>query len=345
MESISGFQIANTIIPNKVVLAPMAGVTDFTFRLLCREMGAGLTYMEMISAKAILHDSKKTFALMETSSGEHPISLQLFGSDADIISRAAAMIDNQTYDFLDINMGCPAPKIVNNGEGAALMKDPRLVGQIIKKTVMATKKPVTVKLRAGFAAEEINAVEIAQIAEQSGAAAIAIHGRSRDQFYSGHADWDIIAAVKESVSIPVIGNGDVVNGKTAAAMLTHTGCDAVMVGRAARGNPWVFREISGYLQGKEGVTNTNTLTSSVNTHPNTIETTATKITVNDIAAMIRRHYEEMEKRKGEYTSLREMRKHIAWYIVGVPRAAALRRQAVCIDSKAKLEEFLEQLIT
>jgi len=300
----------------------MAGITDLPFRILCCEQGAGLLCSEMISAKAIFYNNKNTESLMEISPEEKVVSLQLFGSDPDIISQMAARIEERPFDILDINMGCPVPKVVNNGEGSALMKNPRLVGEIVEKTVRAIKKPVTVKIRKGFTAEEVNAVEIARIAEASGASAVTVHGRTRSQFYSGKADWDIIAAVKANVSIPVIGNGDVIDGESAAAMFKHTNCDGVMIGRAVRGNPWIFRQVAAFLN--EG-------------------TIISKPKAEEIVAMIRRHAKLMIEYKGEYTALREMRKHTAWYTAGLPHSAELRRRVNEIESLAHLENLLDNI--
>lgn len=317
-----GLKIAGTTLPNNIILAPMAGVTDLPFRLLCHEQGAGLLYTEMVSAKAILYNNKNTENLLEIAPAESPVSLQLFGSDPRIISEMAARIEERSFDILDINMGCPVPKVVNNGEGSALMKNPRLAAEIIEKTVRAIKKPVTVKIRKGYTADTVNAVEIAHIAEESGAAAVAVHGRTRDQFYSGKADWDIIASVKSAVSIPVIGNGDVTDGESAAAMFSHTGCDAVMIGRAVRGNPWIFGQVKAYLS--DG-------------------TTIQKPPLTEVISMIRKHTGLMLDYKGEYTALREMRKHIAWYTAGFPHSAELRRRAGGIESMEQLDEVLMQI--
>ena len=297
----------------------MAGITDLPFRIICCELGAGLLCTEMISAKAILYNNKNTETLLEISPLENKVSLQLFGSDPDILSEIAARIEERPFDILDINMGCPVPKIVNNGEGSALMKNPRLVGEIVEKVSRAIKKPVTVKIRKGYTAESVNAVEIAHIAEESGAAAVTVHARTRSQFYTGKADWDIIAAVKDAVRIPVIGNGDVVDGESAAAMFRHTGCDGVMIGRAVRGNPWIFGQVKAFL---------------------TDGTVISKPPASEIIAMIRKHTELMIKYKGEYTALREMRKHTAWYTAGLPRSAELRRRANGIESVTELEELL-----
>ena len=323
-------KIGNLSLENRTVLAPMAGITDSSFRLLCREMGAGLLYTEMISAKAILHGNKKTGQLLDISEAERPIALQLFGAEADVISEAAARIEERPFDILDINMGCPVPKVVGNGEGAALMKNPRLVGEIIEKTVRAISKPVCVKIRKGFSADNVNAVEIARIAAQSGALAVAVHGRTRDQFYAGVADWEIIAAVKDSVPIPVIGNGDVKDAASAAAMMEKTGCDAVMVGRAARGNPWLFQEIFAELSVKSKSADTP---APANPRPGPAE----------IVDMIRRHTALMIEKKGERVALREMRKHIGWYTAGLPHSASLRRRASMIETWAELEAVLGSL--
>ena len=240
-------QIGNVTLDNPIILAPMAGVSDLPFRLLCREMGAALVCMEMVSAKAIYYNNKNTDSLMEIHPDEVPASLQLFGSDPQILAEMAKRIEERPFSILDLNMGCPVPKVVNNGEGSALMKDPKLVEQILTALVRAIDKPVTVKIRKGFDDDHVNAVEIAKIAEACGVAAVAVHGRTRAQYYSGQADWDIIAQVKEAVKIPVIGNGDVDSPEKAKAIMEQTGCDGVMIGRAAEGNPWIFREVVSYL--------------------------------------------------------------------------------------------------
>ena len=244
----SRLRIGDVTLDNNVILAPMAGVTDLPFRLLCREQGAGLVCMEMVSAKAIYFNNKNTEELLTIHPKEMPASLQLFGSDPDIVADMAARIEERPFAILDFNMGCPVPKVVNNGEGSALMKNPKLVEELLTKLVKAVKKPVTVKFRKGFDDEHINAVEIAKIAESCGVAAVAVHGRTRSQYYSGKADWNIIRQVKEAVRIPVIGNGDVVGAESAKALIEATGCDGVMIGRAAQGNPWIFREVVRYLE-------------------------------------------------------------------------------------------------
>lgn len=301
----------------------MAGVSDLPFRLLCRKQGAGLVCMEMVSAKAILYGNKNTEGLLEIDQGEIPVSLQLFGSDPDIISEMAKRIEERPFAILDLNMGCPVPKIVNNGEGSALLKDPKLVEKILTKTVRAIKKPVTVKIRKGFDEEHVNAVEIAKIAEGCGVAAVAVHGRTREQYYSGQADWEIIAKVKQAVSIPVIGNGDVVDGPSAKALLTQTGCDGIMVGRAAQGNPWIFRGIEHYLR-----------TGEVQERP----------TGKEVYDTILSHAEMELAHKGEYTAVREMRKHISWYTAGYPNSAALRRRINAMESFEELKEALSEAL-
>ncbi|MCI5996292.1 MAG: tRNA dihydrouridine synthase DusB [Blautia sp.] len=314
-------KIGNVIIENPCMLAPMAGVTDLPFRMLCKEQGAGLLSMEMVSAKAISFHNRNTEALMEIAPGENPIALQLFGSDADIISEMAREIEERPFDILDLNMGCPVPKVVNNGEGSALMKDPKRVEEIVSKTVKAIKKPVTVKIRKGFDDRHVNAVEIAKIIEASGAAAIAVHGRTREQYYSGEADWEIIRQVKEAVSIPVIGNGDVTSAVRAKQMMDMTGCDGIMIGRAARGNPWIFRETAEYLR-----------TGVLLQRPGRSEVRDT----------ILRHCELQLQYKGEYTGIREMRKHVAWYTAGYPHSAKLRGRINEIESMDALKKLLEE---
>ena len=240
-------KIGNVTLKGNIILAPMAGVTDLPFRLLCAEYGSSLQCMEMVSAKAIFYNNKNTEALMEIHPDEVPVSLQLFGSEPDLMADMARKIEDKPFAILDINMGCPVPKVVNNGEGSALMKDPVKAGKIIEAISKAIDRPVTVKIRKGFDDEHVNAVELAHVAEESGASAITVHGRTREQYYSGSADWDIIAAVKDAVNIPVIGNGDVTDGESAAELIRKTGCDGVAIGRATRGNPFIFREIREYL--------------------------------------------------------------------------------------------------
>ena len=313
--------IGNVELTNPYILAPMAGVTDLPFRLLCREQGAGLLCMEMVSAKAIQYNNKNTKALLEIHPEEPPVSLQLFGSDPEVISEIAKQIEELPFSILDINMGCPVPKIVRNGEGSALMKQPKLVHEIVSKTVKAIEKPVTVKIRKGFDDSCINAVEIAKIIEDAGASAVAVHGRTREQYYSGKADWDIIRQVKEAVSIPVIGNGDVVSGASAIAMQKETGCDGVMIGRGAQGNPWIFSELLAYDR-----------TGEMPARP----------TIEEIKEMIYRHARLQVKYKGEYLGIREMRKHVSWYTSGLPNSAKLRGEINAVESLVELEKLLEE---
>ena len=310
-------QIGNVTLPNPVVLAPMAGVTDLPFRLLCKEQGVGLLCMEMVSAKAIYYKNKNTQDLMRILPEERPVSLQLFGSDPKIMSEMAKQIEEKPFDILDVNMGCPVPKVVNNGEGSALMKDPKLVREIVTAMAKAIDKPLTVKIRKGFDEDHVNAVEIAKIIEDSGAAAIAVHGRTRQQFYSGKADWEIIRKVKEAVSIPVIGNGDVFTPQDAKRLVEETGCDGIMVARGAKGNPWIFKQITHYLD-----------TGELLPRPS----------VEELKAMILRHGQMMLEFKGELAGMREMRKHVAWYTAGYPNSAALRND---INAVATFEELTE----
>lgn len=315
-------KIGSVTLDNNLILAPMAGVTDLPFRLLCKEQGAGLICTEMISAKAIHFKNKNTESLMEIDVRERPVSLQLFGSDPDLMADIAAQIEYRNFDILDINMGCPVPKVVNNGEGSALMKNPRLVHEIIRKVSGAIQKPVTVKIRKGFTEDCVNAVEIARIAQDAGAAAVAVHGRTREQYYSGKADWDIIRQVKEAVSIPVIGNGDVDSPEKAKQMQQETGCDGIMIGRAVRGNPWLFSRILHYQETGELLP---------------------KPDIREVKEMMLRHARLQLEYKGEYTGMREMRKHVAWYTAGMPHSAAVRRLVNEVESYEQLEELVDRL--
>ncbi len=308
---------------NRIALGPMAGVTDLPFRLLCKEMGCDLMTTEMISAKGLMYNNHKTEILLLTDEVEHPIGVQLFGSDPDIMAGEAEKIArDRDFDFIDINMGCPVPKIVGNGEGSALMKNPALAADIVRAMTSRIDIPVTVKIRAGFDSDNINAPEMAKALEEAGAAAIAVHARTREQFYSGTADWSIIKAVKESVSIPVIGNGDITSAEDVKRMKEETGCDSVMVARAAKGNPWIFREIKAGLAGEE-----------IPPRP----------TLEEIKAMMKRHIELMVKLKGEYIGVREMRKHIAWYTEGIKNSARLRRLVCAATHTEELLQLVEGL--
>ena len=315
-------KIGSVTLPNNLILAPMAGVTDLPFRLLCSRQGAGMCCMEMVSAKAILYQNKNTESLLEIHPEEGILSLQFFGSDPKILSEMAKKIEDRPFAVLDINMGCPVPKVVNNGEGSALMKNPQLVEQIVSAVVKAVDKPVTVKIRKGFDEAHVNAVEIAKIAEAAGAAAVAVHGRTREQYYAGTADWDIIAKVKETVSIPVIGNGDVTDGASAAALLEQTGCDGVMVGRAARGNPWIFSQIAAWLE--DG-------------------TILPRPDIEEVKQTILYHAQLQLTTKGEYTAIREMRKHVSWYTSGYPNSARLRQVVNQTENYEELCALVEEL--
>lgn len=313
-------KIGNLTIQHPYILAPMAGVTDLPFRLLCREQGAGLLCMEMVSAKALQYKNKNTKALLAIHPDEYPVSLQLFGSDPAVISEQAKAIEELPFQILDINMGCPVPKVVKNHEGSALMKDPALVYEIVSRTVKAIQKPVTVKIRKGFDESSINAVEIAKIIEEAGAQAVAVHGRTREQYYSGKADWEIIRKVKEAVKIPVIGNGDVTCVEDAVRMQEQTGCDGVMIGRGARGNPWIFRELKSYDE-----------TGVIPPRPD----------VREIKAMMLRHARLQAEFKGEYLGIREMRGHVAWYTRGLHGSARLRDEINQVESYEELKELLD----
>ena len=306
-------RIGNTVLENNVILAPMAGVTDLPFRVLCREQGAGCVVTEMVSAKAILYNNKNTRELLQIDPAERPAAVQLFGSEPDI------MLEEGPYDYIDVNMGCPVPKIVNNGEGSALMKNPERAKEVLTAMVKAVKKPVTVKFRKGFNDLSVNAVEFAKMAESCGVAAVAVHGRTREQYYSGKADWDIIRQVKEAVRIPVIGNGDIFTPEAAGRMLKETGCDGIMVARGAKGNPWLFGRINHYLD-----------TGEVLPGPSMAE----------IKAMILRHGRMLVQFKGEGVAMREMRGHMAWYTKGMPHSATLRNE---INQVETLEGFVELL--
>lgn len=312
-------RIGNTVLENNVILAPMAGVTDLPFRVLCREQGAGCVVTEMVSAKAVLYNNKNTRELLQIDPAERPAAVQLFGSEPDIMAEIAARLEEGPYDYIDVNMGCPVPKIVNNGEGSALMKNPERAKEVLTAMVKAVKKPVTVKFRKGFNDLSVNAVEFAKMAESCGVAAVAVHGRTREQYYSGKADWDIIRQVKAAVRIPVIGNGDIFTPEDAGRMLKETGCDGIMVARGAKGNPWLFGRINHYLD-----------TGEVLPGPSMAE----------IKAMILRHGRMLVQFKGEGVAMREMRGHMAWYTKGMPHSATLRNE---INQVETLEGFVELL--
>ena len=322
MAIIRTLQIGNVTLENNLILAPMAGVSDLPFRLLCREQGAGLVCMEMVSAKAILYKNRNTEELLTIDPKEHPVSLQLFGSDPDIISEIAKQIEERPFDILDLNMGCPVPKVVNNGDGSALMKNPRLAGEIIEKTARAIKKPLTVKIRKGFDDAHVNAVELAHIAQESGAAAVAVHGRTREQYYAGHADWDIIRQVKEAVSIPVIGNGDIRTPEDVAAMAEQTGCDGYMIARGAEGNPWIFRQILHYFETGEHLARPD---------------------FSEVTEMLLRHAKMQIDCKGDYTGIREIRKHAAWYTAGYRSSSKLRGRINEVENYEQLEALFREV--
>lgn len=322
MAIIRTLQIGNVTLENNLILAPMAGVSDLPFRLLCREQGAGLVCMEMMSAKAILYKNRNTEELLTIDPKEHPVSLQLFGSDPDIISEIAKQIEERPFDILDLNMGCPVPKVVNNGDGSALMKNPRLAGEIIEKTARAIKKPLTVKIRKGFDDAHVNAVELAHIAQESGAAAVAVHGRTREQYYAGHADWDIIRQVKEAVSIPVIGNGDIRTPEDVAAMAEQTGCDGYMIARGAEGNPWIFRQILHYFETGEHLARPD---------------------FSEVTEMLLRHAKMQIDCKGDYTGIREIRKHAAWYTAGYRNSSKLRGRINEVENYEQLEALFREV--
>ncbi|MBR3263209.1 MAG: tRNA dihydrouridine synthase DusB [Lachnospiraceae bacterium] len=302
-----------------IILAPMAGITDMPFRALCREQGATFSYTEMISAKALYYKNKNTLPLLQVAKGERPIAVQLFGSEPELLAQEALKLEEGPYDVFDVNMGCPVPKVVNNGEGSALMRDPEKIGQIVSAMTKVLHKPVTIKIRKGFSADQINAVEVAKRAEDAGAAAIAIHGRTREEYYSGHADYDIIRQVKEAVSIPVMGSGDIYKGKDAKRMLDETGCDAVMIARGARGNPWIFREVAHFLETGEELP---------------------RPSVEEVKEMILRHARMLIDFCGENMAIRQMRKHAGYYVTGYPDASRIRREVNLCVTFSDLERTL-----
>ncbi len=302
-----------------IILAPMAGITDMPFRALCREQGATFSYTEMISAKALYYKNKNTLPLLQVAKGESPIAIQLFGNEPDLLAQEALKLEDGPYDAFDVNMGCPVPKVVNNGEGSALMRDPEKIGRIVSAMTKVLHKPVTIKIRKGFSENQVNAVEVAKRAEDAGAAAIAIHGRTREEYYSGHADYDIIRQVKEAVSIPVMGSGDIYKGKDAKRMLDETGCDAVMIARGARGNPWIFREVAHFLETGEELP---------------------RPSIEEVKEMILRHARMLIDFCGENMAIRQMRKHAGYYVTGYPDASKIRREVNLCVTFSDLERTL-----
>lgn len=305
---------------DKIILAPMAGICDLPFRLLCKEQGCDILYTEMVSAKGMYYNNKNTGPLIMTDNREKPIGVQIFGSEPVLMAEQAKKLEDKGFAFIDVNMGCPVPKIVNNGEGSALMKNPQLIGDIVHALATTCSIPVTIKIRAGFNEECKNAPEIAKIAEEAGAAAIAVHGRTREQYYQGKADWEVIKRVKESVNIPVIGNGDVCSGTDVISIKEKTGCDSVMIGRAAKGNPWIFREVKHFLETGENLARPD---------------------VSEIKEMIFRHAELMVEIKGEFTGMHEMRKHVAWYTQGLKNSSKLRARINQVESLEELRKLIE----
>ena len=321
-------KIGNLNLDNRVFLSPMAGVTDLPFRLICKEQDCGMLYTEMVNAKALCYDDQNTKKMLKIEEEEHPVAIQIFGSDPEYMGGAAKILNQYPNEILDINMGCPAPKVVKNGDGSALLKNPELAAKVLKAVVGNSEKPVTLKIRKGWDDTCINAVEIAKIAEDCGISAIAIHGRTREQYYSGKADWDIIRQVKENVSIPVIGNGDVFEVEDAINMLNQTNCDAIMIGRGAQGNPWIFKRINHYMQTGE-ILPEPTLEEKINT--------------------AKKHLKLAVEEHGEYVAVREMRKHIAWYLKGLRNSARVRDEINKIESYEevvnKLESYMQDCLT
>ena len=316
-------RIGTIELENPFVLAPLAGITDASTRSLAKEQGAALVYSEMISGKGLWYKDKNTERLLNIAEGEEPIFYQLFGSDPEILAHAARELRPRRNAGIDINMGCPVPKVVKNGEGSALLKNPQLIYDLVYAVVQAAEKPVTAKIRIGWDADSINAVETAKAIEAAGASAVAVHGRTREQYYTGQADWNMIRKVKEAVSIPVIGNGDVFSGEDANRMLAETGCDLVMIARGALGNPWIFRDALAIWRGEE-----------VPPAP----------TLEEKVRMMRIHLERMLAYKGEYAAVREMRKHAGWYLKGVHGAAAIRRNINTITSAEELKRTIEEIL-
>lgn len=312
-------KIGNITVDGNIALGPMAGVTDLPFRVLCKEQGADLIYTEMVSAKGIYYNNKNTESLLEIREDERPVALQLFGSDPEIMGSMAAKIEHRNFDILDINMGCPVPKVVNNGEGSAMLKTPELAGEVVNSIARSIKKPVSVKFRIGFDDVDGNIVDFAKRMEASGASMIAVHGRTRAQYYSGKANWDVIKQIKKAVSIPVIGNGDIFTPQDAKAMFEQTECDGIMVARGVRGNPWLFKQIKAYLENGEVIP---------------------KPSCEELVEMVLRHGRLQVEWKGEYIGIREMRKHVAWYTTGYKNSAKLRGSVNEINTYEDLEKVM-----
>ena len=310
-------KIGNVQLDNANILAPMAGVTDLPFRVICAEMGAGLVCTEMISAKAITYKNKATNAMMEISPKEGMVSLQLFGSEPDVMAEAVKMIDNLPYQIIDINMGCPVTKVVSNNEGSALMRNPDLAYDIAKAVVNASSKPVTCKIRAGYTHEEMNAPEFAKRLEDAGVSAICVHGRTKEDMYRGNVNYDIIKKVVDAVSIPVIGNGDITNVVTATKMYEETGCAGIAVARGARGNPWIFKSL---IMGEDY-----------------------KPSTEEVINMMIKHLNSLLEIKGEYTAIREMRAHASWYTAGMYGSTEFRRNINMCNTKEELIELIEKM--
>lgn len=321
-------RIGNVQLENEVFLSPMAGVTDLPFRTICKEKGCGMLYTEMINAKALCYDDENTKKMLKMEKDEHPVAVQIFGSDPEFMGKAASIMNRYPNEILDINMGCPAPKVVKNGDGSALMRNPKLAAEVLSAVVKNSEKPVTLKIRKGWDDDCINAVEIAKIAEECGISALAIHGRTREQFYSGKADWDIISEIKQAINIPVIGNGDVFEVQDAVNMLEKTKCDAIMIGRGSQGNPWIFKRINHYMK-----------TGEVLPEPTLEEKITTAI----------RHMNLAVAEHGDYVAVREMRKHIGWYLKGLKNSAKYRDQINKITDYKEvivmLEEYMQHSLT
>ena len=316
-------KIGNVQLDNEVFLSPMAGVTDLPFRTICKEKGCGMLNTEMINAKALCYDDENTKKMLNLEDDGHPVAVQIFGSDPEYMGKAASIMNQYTNDILDINMGCPAPKVIKNGDGSALMRNPKLAAEVLTAVVKNSKKPVTLKIRKGWDDNSVNALEIAKIAEECGISALAIHGRTREQFYSGKADWDIIAEIKQSINIPVIGNGDVFDVQDAVNMLEKTKCDAIMIGRGSQGNPWIFNRINHYMK-----------TGEVLPEPTLEEKISTAI----------KHMNLAVAEHGEYVAVREMRKHIGWYLKGLKNSAKYRDQINKITDYKEVISMLEEYV-